>query len=558
MGDLTWKPLGEVVVGDQVIAVDEEPPRAHGVSGYAARQWKIATVTATYRHVRPVYRLETEMGELVATGDHRLLVAHRHGSTGVRRQWQRVDGLVYGSQRKSKLVHTGIFPWATATSHEAGWLAGFLDGEGHVYGSQSERIKQAGRVGFSQNEGAVLQRAEAAVESFGFEMRRKFKQRSYKGRPKRCAVRVIAGDLPTAMRFLGTLRPTRLLSDFKKILLRENGRPSTRGLPSGRLLRKTKLGSTEVVDITTTAGSFVANGFVVHNCGASGRMLDVALKKAGLMRSQAHITNAMACRTDDERPETKLAATSCCAPRLAAELEEAGRYFVGVESHPHKPQPILALGAWSLRAVLGVNGIQKARGFFWETGEVSEKKLADAHKSLKKLLASNRGKPSAVTLKRAEKRERSVWLLEARAKLAGRWVIPTVHPAFILRGADGWLPVFYNDVKRFKRLLDAEDVYACLEDDAPYKAAGTAEQVTRLVGKLRGVLAVDVETTGPSPLLDRLLCIGISDGVRTVEVFPWNKRLLAKALRQAFSGRTLVMHNGPQFDQIVLRREGVL
>lgn len=565
MGDLTWKPLGEVIVGDQVIAVDEEPPRGAGVSGYAARQWKIATVTATYRHVRPAYRLETEMGELIATGDHRLLVAHRHGSAGVRRQWQRVDGLVSGSQRKSKLVHVGIYPWVSATSHEAGWLAGFLDGEGHVYGSQSERIKQAGRVGFTQNEGAVLQRAEAAVESLGFEMRRKFKQRSYKGRPKRCAVRVIAGDLPAAMRFLGTLRPTRLLSDFKKILLREHGRPSTRGLPSARLLRRTKVGPMEVVDITTTASTFIANGFVVHNCGASGHLLDVALKKAGLLRGQAHITNAMACRADTDRPEVKLAATSCCAPRLAAELQAVSvMSHMGQGSDFKSDPPILALGAWAVRATLGVNGVQKARGFVWESQEVEPKKLAAAHKALDRMLAAfklakKKGKSKQsldAAAKRIAKRRQANYLLEARALIPGRRVLPTVHPAFILRGAEGWRPVYYNDVKRFKRMLEQGDAFE-LEDIAPYKVAATPEQVKRLLSRLRGVMAVDVETAGPNPLFDKLLCVGISDGKRTVIVYPWSRRL-ARALAEEFEGKTLVFHNGPQFDEIVLKREKVL
>ena len=280
--------------------------------------------------------------------------------------------------------------------------------------------------------------------------------------------------------------------------------------------------------------------------GPSGGLLDKHLRESGLQRREAHVTNAILCRLEDEAlPEVKLAALSCCAPRLALELNDLRRWG------DDRDAPILALGGPALRSVLGVNGIQKARGFVWETPDIEEKRIEAARKALAKMRAGARSQRSR---DRVLKKQQALWLLEARQRIAGRTVIPTVHPAFILRGADGWLPVMATDMRRFKRVLDGT---VELEDEAPYDVASTPAKIRTLIAKLEGAIAVDVETSGPSPLRDRLLCVGLSDGTRTVVVYPW-KKTLAPALKGALSGRTLVTHYGPQFDQIVLRREGVL
>lgn len=274
--------------------------------------------------------------------------------------------------------------------------------------------------------------------------------------------------------------------------------------------------------------------------GPSGGLLDKHLRESGLDRHAAHVTNAVLCRLEDDAlPDVKLAALSCCAPRLARELSA----LPGL--------PVLALGGPALRSVLGVNGITKARGFVWETPEIDAKRIEAARSNLAKM---KRGARSARSHARVLKKQQALWLLEARARLVGRTVIPTVHPAFILRGADGWLPVMAADFRRFKRVLDGD---IKLEDEGPYSVANTPAQIRALVGGLQGAIAVDVETSGPSAMRDRLLCVGLGDGERTVVVFPW-KKSLAPALKMALSGRTIVTHYGPQFDQIVLRREGVL
>jgi uracil-DNA glycosylase family 4 len=278
--------------------------------------------------------------------------------------------------------------------------------------------------------------------------------------------------------------------------------------------------------------------------GPSGRLLNKVLEKAGLNREEAHVSNAMACRAEDDRPDVKLAATSCCAPRLAQEIA----------SLKGKKLPILALGQWAARAVLGVKTIMKTRGFVWQTPTIEEAKLLSVKKSIAKLRASVRAKPTAKAKENLAKAKRALYLLEARATYAGRTVIPSIHPAFILRGADGWYPVMITDFKRFKRLLDGT---LKLEDDVSYIVVSTPAAIKRELSRLDREVVVDVETGGPDALNDELKCVGVGDhvkGHKVVMIWPW-KRSLGLTLRAALKKHVVVTHFGPQFDHIVLNRE---
>lgn len=282
--------------------------------------------------------------------------------------------------------------------------------------------------------------------------------------------------------------------------------------------------------------------------GRSGKLLDRVLRYAKLSRHEAHVTNAMLCNADTDQPHIKLAATSCCAPRLARELRSLRKL------------PIFSLGRWSTLAVTGARTIIKSRGFVWESPVIDPKKI----KSLQK----------RVSKAPTRKNRQALYLLQARSELAGRVIFPSVHPAFILRGADGWFPVLRGDARRLRRFLDGKltrNGKLVLEDEAPYVVASTASAIRRLIGALPGIagapgnaLSLDVETrpaegrakgSDPDPMRDPLLCVGLSNGIDTVIVHPW-KPELAPALLEAIKDRTIVTHHGPQFDQIIMRREG--
>lgn len=77
LADLTFRPIGEIVIGDQVAAFDEEPQTPG-----KQRAFRVATVTATWRSRRSIYEVTTSDGHVVrASGEHRWLSGAYGGDT---------------------------------------------------------------------------------------------------------------------------------------------------------------------------------------------------------------------------------------------------------------------------------------------------------------------------------------------------------------------------------------------------------------------------------------------------------------------------------------------
>lgn len=261
--------------------------------------------------------------------------------------------------------------------------------------------------------------------------------------------------------------------------------------------------------------------------GMSAKVLDSALRNAGIKRSECWIGNVALCRGDSDKENDK--AAECCAPRLLRELETLP-----------KTVSILSLGKAPLKAIVGASNLLVARGFVWEL-----KEIAAAHVTTT-MRAAQRGKTGPKQDTAILKAE----TLAGRAKLAGRKVIPSIHPSFVLR-ADTWGAVFSIDVGRMGRLLRGE-LGGPLEDDCPYHVGGL-----EVLRKLRGeVISLDVETDGIDPMTCKMLCVGMSDGKNTAVLWPWKKKYAPALSRFLKRMKAVVCHNGI-YDIPVLRNHGV-
>jgi uracil-DNA glycosylase len=270
--------------------------------------------------------------------------------------------------------------------------------------------------------------------------------------------------------------------------------------------------------------------------GPSGQVFDRALTKVGLARREGHITNAILCRGEEEDDLQK--AYECCAPRLLKELQEL------------PPEaPILTMGAPATRTVLGVRSIFMARGFVW-TAKLLEGPIKSAEAALRKAVREkDRIEKAAYT--------RKLEILRARDMLAGRNVFPTLNSAFILK-ADAWRPVLEIDIGRMKRWLTGELTKEKLHDGGFHLVVERSEEVRKALAKLRRVVSLDIETDGVTPLVSPILCVGLADSTGyTVVIGPWVPRKHARLLTDALKSRTACMHNGYNFDQIALTRDGV-
>lgn len=250
--DLRWIPAIDVQEGDRLLGFDED-------SGRYSRRWRQATVTHTDRAVRHCSRVILGDGaEVVATDDHQWMTSY---GTWMQTRQLRASATDRGMGRRDVATHVrrliDVWP-GTDLSREAGYLAAAFDGEGYL----SQRSYKGGRdgtsdvttlgVGFAQRRNAMLTEVERCLEAKGFD---------YVLRPGDDVDRISLRHRATVLRFLGQIRPPRLLSQLDAsglgILTQVRDVPVRAVEP---------VGEQEVPVISTSTGTFVAGGFAAHNC----------------------------------------------------------------------------------------------------------------------------------------------------------------------------------------------------------------------------------------------------------------------------------------------------
>lgn len=274
-----------------------------------------------------------------------------------------------------------------------------------------------------------------------------------------------------------------------------------------------------MLEVSTTAGSTKQFGYGRHH----------------ELREDMYLTNAALCRSADGNEKENLEAAICCAPRLYREL-----YALPAEV------PILTFGKTAARSVLNIKSILLARGFVWKAKEIDESVIKSAVRKFEKTKNVVDGLKAA--------------LIAGRALLAGRIVLPALHPAFILR-SDIWRPILKVDVRRYLRLVDGRLDASKLKDGADeYVVVRRREDVRRELSRLGAEVAVDIETTGINPLTADILCVGVGDRDRTIVIGPWHPDVHSEILSAQLTVHlrsAIVMHNGYGYDRPALEKDGV-
>lgn len=271
--------------------------------------------------------------------------------------------------------------------------------------------------------------------------------------------------------------------------------------------------------------------------GATGRLVDDALRTVEVAREDVYVTNTLLCSSAGARlkDEEFALARECCTGRLWRELAA----FPG-------QAPVLALGKVATTKVLEY-APPASRG-------------ADVQSTLHRLTP---------------------------VKGPSRWAIPTVHPGAILRaGSDadpdaaadatnhsGDLAIwtFQYDVAKVARLGAGEDIVFRQDIeifvDEPLVALAGLQKFLRHVKKSGFVVACDVETVPMEGRTDKnanaywstLTAVGLATEKRAV-AFAWpvlNKQARA-VLRGLLESTTIpkAFHNGT-YDRMAFRRAGI-
>lgn len=249
--DMTWRRIDTVQVGDELVGYDVTT---------RPWTWKRTKVTSTKHVHQPRYRVVTDKGEVIASGKHcwpasgpahkNSECSHRTGIAPTSVVWMPTEELCVGD----RLSYFGD-PWEPENSYEAGYLAGFLDGEGY--------LTQVS-VGFGQKEGLVLDKVTQLLRERGHKL--------YVSEPRpNGVVTVQLTGQRAGLRLLGTTRPERLLSKAHRLY--EGHRTWGRNSGPATIMHIEQISDGEVVGIQTETETFVANGFLSHNSAIEMRVL---------------------------------------------------------------------------------------------------------------------------------------------------------------------------------------------------------------------------------------------------------------------------------------------
>lgn len=250
--DLRWVSIGTLQTGDTLVGVDEEVPGPG-----QKRKLRKADVQAVWRTRKTARKLIFEDGShVICSNDHKWMK-----QSGTNFLWTTARSLKPGHR-----IAEFIKPWEEDNSFDAGYLAGIFDGEGWVSkGSDNgpDGPSYSGiSVAFSQKPGDVADRVLKILDNKGFNYgvhttQRTTTQWSMTGKD--------------AIRFMGQYRPIRFMPWIEKMWEGKSWGRGKRGTARGetsyrRIASIEELPEQELVDITTSTRTFIAEGLVSHNC----------------------------------------------------------------------------------------------------------------------------------------------------------------------------------------------------------------------------------------------------------------------------------------------------
>lgn len=263
--DLRWVAISTLVVGDTLLAFDEEPER-HGKLNL--RRLREASVLSIGPVRLPSSKITTEKRTIIASDDHQWLM--RRGAHRVYR-WSRTSELLspvgkFGHKNTKVRIASFMEPWARIDSRSAGYVAGILDGEGH--------ISKAGRIGFSQKENACLSQAERALQELGVE----FAYGSFRHDVRTINIKNTNQRPYYSVEVAGKVGAERLLANAARQLIGKSV-ASTCGAPE-EVLSVESIGETDLIGIETSTKTLIAEGLLSHNSYPSLNIKELDLDTA--------------------------------------------------------------------------------------------------------------------------------------------------------------------------------------------------------------------------------------------------------------------------------------
>lgn len=253
--DLRWVPAGEIEEGRELLAFEEFGSRS-------GRRFQRAAATYAKKEIAKTVALTLDNGRVLrVTPEHKFLVFET-ASENMKAEWVSAEEILtwWGTLRRNK-GHRWIgeyMPlWAYDTSYEAGYLAAAFDGEGCL-----SRTNGTFQLSFNQARNAMLDQVKEYLGRLGFEWNVSVDESQVANGHKVREALYIRGGVTEILRFLGTVRPPRLLQkwaefDISTAFLQRTGRMKVVDVQDG--------GEQEILSLSSSSKTYLAAGTASHN-----------------------------------------------------------------------------------------------------------------------------------------------------------------------------------------------------------------------------------------------------------------------------------------------------
>ena len=243
--DLRWVECGSINVGDTILGFDECGPN---------RKFKATKVLVKNFDEAELFEVTLKSGKkFQVTKEHRWFTSRERKDGGyLQGDWIETQNLRTDKACCSK-VPRFFETWEEDVSKEAGWLAGMFDGEGTI---------SKCRVDFTiaQRPGLVMTKLEQLLKQ-------KYNKDCVKRIVKKnsdCLSLRFTGNQYSKIEFLGKIRPERLINKFN---FNQMGRMEIKSTCLvDEVIDIKSIGKGVIVKLTTDSGTFVLDGYPMHNC----------------------------------------------------------------------------------------------------------------------------------------------------------------------------------------------------------------------------------------------------------------------------------------------------
>ena len=267
--DLRWLRADTIRPGDKLIGFNEDLGRSEA-QGHGSKFCESIVETIKIVKLKAV-RINTDQGSIVTSLLHPFVVRRKKPSGGdPTRCWVKASELAIGD----KMAFT-CKTWREDQSRSGGYLSGVFDGEGYI---------SAQLVAFGQRiDSPVYAETIRLLEDMGFRIGGQTyrhyhgNQRSVKGDVFEPVGRIHLAGMWQSLRFLGSLRPVRLLPKARELW--ENGRTWSQHSESATVDSIETVGERFLIAIQTSTSTYISNGFLSHNSQIE-------------LRDLAHLANA--------------------------------------------------------------------------------------------------------------------------------------------------------------------------------------------------------------------------------------------------------------------------